>query len=185
MSNRRSSARSPPALSNRGSSARTAQCCSARQCALGDVLGGSRCPSPELLGLGCPQVQKRGPSPPTERPETVLDAGSGPERRRHSCAQAESVIGTCVPPRANWSLTYPHRPHIPTRPPLRCPLHSAFARLRRAHSDRLKYPQVPSSRPIPVAGSRLLCAPGRPSRGLGHLQARLRAIPLRRRLESP
>ena len=135
--------------------------------------------------IGCPQVQKRGPSPPAERPETVLDAGSGPERRRHSCAQAESVIGTCVPPRANWSLTYPHRPHIPTRPPLRCPLHSAFARLRRAHSDRLKYPQVPSSRPIPVAGSRLLCAPGRPSRGLGHLQARLRAIPLRRRLESP
>ena len=128
---------------------------------------------------------KAGPSPPAERPETVLDAGSGPERRRRSCAQAESVIGTCVPPRANWSLTYPHRPHIPTRPPLRCPLHSAFARLRRAHSDRLKYPQVPSSRPIPVAGSRLLCAPGRPSRGLGHLQARLRAIPLRRRLESP
>ena len=142
------------------------------------------CHSPRP-SIGCPQVQKRGPSPPAERPETVLDAGSGPERRRHSCAQAESVIGTCVPPRANWSLTYPHRPHIPTRPPLRCPLHSAFARLRRAHSDRLKYPQVPSSRPIPVAGSRLLCAPGRPSRGLGHLQARLRAIPLRRRLESP
>ena len=135
--------------------------------------------------VGCPHVQKRGPSPPAERPETVLDVRSGPERRRHSCAQAESAIGICVPPRANWSLTYPHRPHRPTRPPLRCPLHSAFARLRRAHSDRLKYPQVPSSRPIPVAGSRLLCAPGRPSRGLGHLQARLRAIPLRRRLESP
>ena len=32
--------------------------------------------------LGCPQVQKRGPTPAAERPEPVLDAGSGPERRR-------------------------------------------------------------------------------------------------------
>ena len=101
--------------------------------------------------VGCPHVQKRGPSPPAERPETVLDVQSGPERRKHSCAGWIGKRYLRATPREL-------EPHIPTQTPQ---THTAPAALPAAlsvrpiaqssYSDRLKYPQVPSSRPIPVA----------------------------------